>query len=855
MRLTLPIDSLLPQVQAHLRERPNLVLRAATGAGKTTRVPPALLQGPAGDGQVVMLEPRRVAARAAARRMSKELGSPLGSLVGYQVRFDRKASAATRILVVTEGILVQMLQRDPFLEGISCLVFDEFHERNLYSDLSLAMARKVQEEARPDLKLIVMSATLDAEPLVRWLGGTERCSRLDSEGRLFPVETSYWPRQDARGLPILVREGVADMLGRTPGDILVFLPGVGEIKRCRELLEPVAAEKGVELHALYGDLPPEAQDAVLRPSPTRRVILSTNVAETSVTIDGVTAVIDSGLARVLRFDPAHGLDRLELSRISRASAEQRKGRAGRLQEGHCLRLWTEFDDRSLQAQEEPEIRRVDLCATALELLVWGETDLTAFPFFETPPEAAWERALDLLVRLDACTIGPDGRAEVTAAGRDLARLPVHPRLGRLLVEGRRLGVLWGASVLAALVSERDVVFRPSTHRPVVAMATAPSDLLDRMDAVLQAESRGYGETALGPVDKGRARNVVRVARRLADLAERRLNDAPEIESDPNGAEEALLRSVLAAYPDRVARRREPGGRRALMVGGKGVKLAEMSAVHDAELFVCVELEGAKGRRGEALVRQASAIRKEWLEPLETAVEARFDVERRRVVGLKTTRFQDLILSQAETDPGPEKAAEVLAAKALEDLDTALALEDPEVAGFLARVRCLREWMPSLDLPAFDADRWAEILPHLASGRRSFDELRKAPLLAVLKGTLSYPQATALEREAPERLTVPSGSAVRLTYEPGKPPVLAVRIQELFGLTETPRVADGRVPVLLHLLAPNMRPQQITQDLKSFWSVTYPQVKKDLAGRYPKHAWPDDPMTAEPMRGAKRRKRD
>ena len=848
----LPIDALLPELREELSRRPNLVLRAATGAGKTTRVPPALLNGVAGDGQIIMLEPRRVAARAAARRMAEELGARVGGLVGYQVRFDRKASATTRILVVTEGILVQMLQRDPFLEKVSCLVFDEFHERNLYSDLSLAMARKVQREARPDLKLVVMSATLDPTPLVQWLGGEKQCAQIDSEGRLFPVETIYLPRPDARGLPTLVREGVVSILDRTPGDILVFLPGVGEIRRCREFLEPVASQHDLALMSLYGDLPPDQQDAVLRRSSRRRVILSTNVAETSVTIDGVTAVVDSGLARVLRFDPAHGLDRLELGRISRASAEQRRGRAGRLQEGVCLRLWTEFDDRSLRPREEPEIQRVDLSATVLELLAWGEGVPAEFPFFEAPPAASLDRALDLLKHLGACSTGADGRSELSAAGRDLARLPVHPRLGRLLVEGARHAVLGRAALLAALVTERDVVFRPSEYRPVVAMASAPSDLLDRMDAVLRLDARGYGETALGPVDKGRSRNVLRVARRLEDAARRRLSAGPDAPSPDE--ESALLRCIAAAYPDRVARRREPGSRRAVMVGGKGVKLAEMSAVHDAELFVCVELAGAKGRSGDALVRQASAVDASWLEPQETKIEARFDPERRRAVGFKATRFGDLILAEVETDPGAEKAAEVLVKEARRDLAAALPLDDRDVASFLSRVRSLREWMPSLGLPGFTDEEMAELLPHLAAGRRSFDELKRAPLLDILRGSLSFEQLAALDRGAPERLTVPSGSAIRLVYEAGKPPILAARIQELFGWTETPTVADGRVPVLLHLLAPNMRPQQITQDLKNFWAVTYPEVKKDLAGRYPKHSWPDDPLTAEPMRGAKRRKR-
>ncbi len=855
----MPIDGLLPDLVAGLKEKHNLVLRAATGAGKTTRVPPAILNSQMGSGRIVMLEPRRVAARAAARRMAEQLGCPLGETVGYQVRFDRRFGESTRILVVTEGILVQMLQGDPFLESVDCLIFDEFHERNLHSDLSLAMSRKVQVEARPDLRIVVMSATLDPDPLVAWLGGDAECASFSSDGRLFPVETTYLPRPDARSLPILVREGVLATLPRTRGDLLVFLPGVGEIRRCREHLEPDARKHGFHIETLYGDLPPEQQDAVLRPSSKRRVILATNVAETSITIDGVTGVIDSGKVRTLRFDPAHGLDRLELGRISLASAEQRKGRAGRQEQGFCLRLWTEHDHRSLQEHELPEVQRVDLAAAALELTAWGETRLDQFPWFEPPPERSLQRSIELLVDLGACR-RHQGGIEPTRLGRAMARLPVHPRLARLVVEGHRRGVLEKASILAALISERDVVFRPSSHRPVVAMASSPSDLLDRLDAILEQERSGYGETALGPVDRGRARNVLRVGRRLAQVAQKRLGRSPEKTASPGSGispgkdpDQALLRCVLSAYPDRVARRREPGRRRALMVGGKGIRLAEMSTVQEARLFVCVELEGAKGSHRDGLARQASAVEADWLEPVETVEEARFDAERQRVVGFRTTYYRDLVLAEVETDPGADRAAEVLAKAAAEDLDRALALDDPTVAEFLTRVRCLGEWRPELGLPAFDRDDLIALLPHWVVGRRSFAELRRAPLLDVLRGSLDYPQLSALDELAPERVTVPSGSHIRLNYEVGKPPVLAVRIQEVFGWTDTPTVARGKVPILMHLLAPNMRPQQVTQDLASFWSNTYPEVRKELAGRYPKHAWPEDPLTAQAIRGARRRR--
>ncbi|MCG8458474.1 MAG: DEAD/DEAH box helicase, partial [Holophagales bacterium] len=718
-----------------MRDRPNLVLRAATGAGKTTRVPPAVLEGidargSSDRGRLVMLEPRRVAARAAARRIAEEQGWKLGKEVGYQVRFDRVASESTRILVVTEGILVQMLQRDPFLEQVNALVFDEFHERNLHSDLSFAMARKVQREVREDLGIVVMSATLDPDPLVRFLGGESHCAHLESEGRLFPVRLEHLPRPDARALPTLVREGVDRALAESDGDLLVFLPGVGEIRRCQEVLEPVAARRNLSITPLYGDLPSQQQDAALCRGSRRKVVLATNVAETSVTVDGVTAVVDSGLARTLRFDPGLGLDRLELGRISLASAEQRRGRAGRQAPGLCLRLWSEHEERGFPEREVPEIQRVDLARTVLELLAWGEADPAAFPWFEPPEGASLERASRLLEDLGALDAGG-----LTPLGTRLARLALHPRLARLLVEGARRRVLDDAALLAALVSERDVVFRPVGHRRVVAMASAASDPLDRLDAVRQLEASGYGECALGPVDPGRSRHVLRVADQLRRAA-RAASGEPDLggrSASPEGgredasaasAEAALLACMLAAYPDRVARRREQGSRRAVMVGGRGVRLAEMSAVHEPELFVCVELDaGQRRQRGESLVRQASGVEEAWLAPIHETDEAVFDGERRRVVGRRLRRYRDLVLSEAEIDPGAESAEKVLARAAAEHLGDALDLESPSVAGWLGRLRSLRQWMPELGLPAFDDAELRRLLPMLVAGKRSFQELR------------------------------------------------------------------------------------------------------------------------------------
>ncbi len=786
----LPIDDVLPWLLGALRTGGGAVLRAPTGAGKTTRVPPALLDGGlAGEGMVVMLEPRRIAARAAARRIAEERGATVGGEVGWQVRFDRRAGRDTRILVVTEGILVRMLQRDPLLESVGALVFDEFHERRLDGELALAMARRVQREARPDLRLVAMSATAETAPLAAFLGD---CPVVAAEGRLFPVEIVHLPAPPMREAPEAAADAAVDALRRTGGDVLVFLPGAGEIRRAHRRLEerkPAAA-----VCELYGDLPPGEQDAVLRGGGGRRIILATNVAETSVTVEGVTAVVDSGLARVMRFDPAVGMPRLNVERISRSSADQRAGRAGRLAEGLCLRLWTAHDHRGLPAQDEPEVRRVDLAGAVLELLAWGERDIAAFPWFDPPDPPRLASAMQLLERLGAVASG-----SLTPLGRRMAQVPAHPRLARLLLEGGE-----SAGLAAALLSERDAT------RPREARHRSDSDLLDRLDADLP-------------------RHMLQAARQYARMAP---------------AEGDLLRALFAAYPDRLARRREPGSRRGLMSGGRGVVLHEASAVTDAELFLCLDLDAGSG--GDAVVRMASKVERDWLPEgeLDRAVEVRFHDE--RVSAVRVTRWHDLVLDETPAGlPADGSAEALLAREAAAGLDLAVG----DAARLLARLDCLRAWMPELGLPPLD---WRDCLPDLCRGLRSFDELRRAPLEDWLRARLGHGHLRDLDRHAPERITVPSGSRVALSYEPGKAPVLAVRMQELFGVAETPRVAGGRVPVLLHLLAPNRRPQQVTDDLASFWRNVYPRVRRELRARYPRHSWPEDPAAADPERRPRRK---
>jgi ATP-dependent helicase HrpB len=836
----LPIDSMLPDVLATVRSARSLVLVAPPGSGKTTRVPPALLR--AGilserNPSIVLLQPRRVAARAAAQRIADENGWSVGREVGYQIRFEKKIGLNTRLKVETEGILNRQLVADPFLEGVGAVILDEFHERSLHTDLAMALLKEVRETVREELILIVMSATLDAGPVARFLGD---CPIIEAKGRTFPVEITYRPTLKpaaAESVAAAVEETLKD--GNESGHVLVFLPGAEEIRRAAWMLESLAARENLLVMPLHGSLPGEEQDRALRPSERRKVILATNVAETSLTIDGVTTVIDSGLARFASDDPARGLNRLELGRISRASAAQRAGRAGRTAPGRCLRLWSEREQRGMIENDPPEVARVDLAATVLTLHAWGATDPARFDWFESPPIqrlAAAERLLGLLGALDE-------EKKLTPLGRRLLAVPTHPRIARLLLAAAEEGHARAGAALAAILSEPDFVrLDPGSAQ------RGSSDLLARLDRLNEAEARRFAPLLRERgIDPNAAR---RVARARDDLARSTRHIHTHQESEPD--EETMLRWVLLAYPDRVVRRRgsELTG---VMVGGRGVRLDGSSIVREEEFFLA--LDPREDRRGagaatEAKVRLASAIRVEWLEELfpdalRRARTARFDEERQRAIGVSSVWYRDLLIRedrQASLTPAEASAAlaEALAANALAFVHT-----DEAAAAWLARLAFVRKAFPEADWPALDDDETAlaEIVADACAGKRTVDEARAVPLVPLLRARLEYVQSRTLDEMAPEALAVPSGNRIRLIYEPGRPPVLAVRLQELFGLAETPRVAGGRVPVLLHLLGPNYRPVQVTDDLASFWASTYFQVRKDLRARYPRHAWPDDPHIA------------
>ncbi len=844
-RLSLPIDDALPDIVAAVQSNACVVVEAPPGAGKTTRVAPALLEINAQ--KVVLVQPRRIAARASASRIASELGGDVGGLVGYQVRFDRRVSAATRLVAMTPGILLRQLQSDIELAGVSVVILDEFHERSLEYDLLLGMLRRVQTELRLDLRLVVMSATLNTESIREYLHNPPVIS---VPGQLHPVQIHY-SRFGTRGrLTDLVAEQTARAAMENSGDVLVFLPGAGEIEQVARQLEGQAAREGWEVMRLFGDMAAQDQDRVLQPCSQRKIILSTNIAETSLTIDGVRVVVDSGWARVQRVDPSLGLNSLELEPIAKASAVQRAGRAGRTAPGVCYRLWDEATHRSRPEHLEPEILRVDLSGAVLQLLCWGESNLSVFPWVTAPRESAIELALQLLERIDAISAG-----QPTPLGRMLVQLPVQPRLGRLLIEGHTLKIPQSAALVAAMLSERDVFdraqqtgtvrkgTRPESRSQTNATHHHDCDVTNRL-TVLQNFLRGRSgswETGSMAVKPGAARQVARVAEQLEKQAEQTLGRVTRhSDSHESSCADQLPRALLAAFPDRLARRRGPNDARGLMVGGRGVKLENSSGVREAELFLCIDVDAGGS---EASVRQATAIEPEWLpiEHLRQSDDRFLHPTQGTVITRRRTYWLDLVIEETPVaTPLDETTAELLAGAAVQQWHKVMPNDDKSLNSWLGRVRWLAEAMPDSGLPALTPEGLRASLIQWCYGLRSIDELKQLPWRSLLEDLLDANHRRLLQQSAPESFTLPSGRTVTLQYELGKPPILAARIQEFFGLKETPRVAGGRVPLLLHLLAPNMRCQQITDDLASFWKNTYSVVRKELRIRYPKHSWPENP---------------
>ncbi|MEO1614336.1 MAG: ATP-dependent helicase HrpB [Planctomycetota bacterium] len=825
----LPIDECVSQVVDGLLQEQAVILQAPPGAGKTTGIPSQLVKARITTGEILLIEPRRVAARAAARRLSQLAGTRLGSTYGYHVRFDRKTCASTRVIAMTPGMFLRRLDSDAFLESVGCVVLDEFHERSLEVDLALGMLHRLRSTVRPELKLIVMSATLETKSLSEML--TDSIT-ITSEGRSFPVEIDWSRTQKGIArrtseIAQLMSEKILHVANETRGNLLAFLPGVGEIKATADLLSGPFQRTDMVIHQLYGDLAPEKQDRVIAPSERRKIVLATNVAETSITIDGVTAVVDSGLARTMQYDPSVGVPKLELGLISQASAAQRAGRAGRTQPGKCYRLWNESQHRSRPDHTPPEIVRTDLSGALLSLAIWGERDVLAFPWVTAPAQESVSAATSLLQTLGAI----DVEGVPTETGRRMSQLPLHPRLARMVVEAEKLGCLPATCLVAAMLSERNALSRD-----------AAVELIDRMGQLKTANESLPG---------------IKQVRRVAEQLLRTLGE-DSVGLDGPIDTRSLERSVLAAYRDRIVQRRSNDPSRGRMVGGKGIRLKQPLASDSSGYFIAVDLDG---RGSEAQARLIVSLEGDrWLEHVRLSRRRRVDFDKTRaaLVAREQQCIEDLIVKDTPAELIPdEHTAEVLYAQAHDRLEHVLPADDQTLQSLIARWRYRDEIDTGFGGPKRDAKEQPappsvdtalqETLRELCVDRISFAELRQAPWIDYLRAQFGYNELTQFDQEFPEKLRVPSGNEIRLRYRPGKPPLLAVRIQELFGWSETPRIAGGRIKLQLELLGPNRRPQQITDDLASFWESAYVEIRKELRRRYSKHHWPENPVTATATR--------
>ncbi len=832
----LPVDEVLDDLKRVLGEHRCAVLQAPAGAGKTTRVPPALLPASWLCGRrIVMLEPRRIAARSAAAWMARTLGEPVGKTVGYRVRMDAKIGTETRIEVVTEGILTRMIQADPALSGVGLVIFDEYHERHLSTDLGLALCLDAQGGLREDLRLLVMSATFDPGPVADLLGGAPaiRC-----RGRLFPVETRYQAPAAHRPLEEFVAGAVRSAVGQGAQGILVFLPGAGEIRRVAGRLERRPIGPAWEVHRLYGAVSRERQERAVAPAQTgrRKIVLATNIAETSLTIEGIDGVIDSGWMRVPRFDPQTALTRLATVRVSRASADQRRGRAGRLGPGFCLRLWSEAAHASLPARSLPEILETDLAPLALELALWGVRDAADLAWLDPPPQGTFRQAVALLEQL--AVLDPEGR--ITSEGRRIAGLGIHPRLGRMVIDGAENGLAATACLLAGLLEERDLFEGADGPRD--------ADVRLRLEILAAHRKRGRGRSESLAVNRGRCSRILRWAERMC----RRLG-APFETIRP----EEAGRLLALAYPDRVAMAAKGRFGRFLLSGGGRARFAASEPLCAAPFLVAAELDG---RRPDALIFLAAAYDRSTLENqfgdrIRIEESVRFDPKTRSVVCLRRRTFGALTLDEKTVSDAEPALVRRALVEGVRGLGIDVLPWSGEIANWRRRVLFLRGVFPKDSWPDLsDAalrDSLEDWLGPFVEGVYRVSSMTPETLKTALFALLDGPLHRRLEILAPVRLAVPSGFHRKLDYS-GEVPVLAVKLQEMFGAEKTPAVAGGKVPVLLHLLSPAGRPVQVTRDLAGFWRSGYKTVRKELKGRYPKHPWPEDPLAAAPTAGTKRR---
>jgi ATP-dependent helicase HrpB len=886
----LPIYEIERDIVARLKTDRRLILSAPTGSGKSTQVPQILLRhGLLGDGQVVILQPRRLATRLLASRVAQELGVQLGSEVGYQIRFENVTSSRTKIRFVTEGVLLRQMIDDPNLHGVSVLIFDEFHERHLYGDITLARALDLQEQHRPDLNLIVMSATLDAELLEDYLNQVGRavpspprragdsdksraccapyqCSILSSEGRVFPVEIEYVAQPgytDKRPVWEQAAEAFSQYVGSGgEGDVLVFMPGGYEISQTIEAIRHTSESKGFILLPLHGELSPQDQDAAVARYGQRKVVVSTNVAETSLTIDGIRLVIDSGLARIPRYDPYRGINTLLIEKISQSSADQRTGRAGRTAPGVCMRLWSREEHGHRAVQELPEIKRLDLAEVVLTLKAAGVEDLRKFRWLEPPNEQSLAHAEELLLDLGALKSNGEGRhiadpnirdggtpslperLQITPIGRKMLAFPLHPRYSRMLLAAQEYGCVHQACLVAALTQGRDLLLRnvdrdTNSFREDLLGEKASSDFWILMRAWTYAAKNQFRLDAcrrLG-IHAVTARQVGPLLDQFIRIAEREGLDVKprEVKDD------ALQKCILIGFSDRVARRLDQGTLRCELVHNRRGVLARESVVQQSPLFVVAEVREVEGREVNTILSLATAIEVDWLrelypEDMESDLHVQFDSTAKRVQAAELLKFRGLALSAKRVEPPPaDRSAQLLADEIIAGR-LPLPNWDHSVEQWLLRLRLLCQHCPELQLPPITEDDRKHIIGQLCHGAVSYKDIKEREVKPVVMSWLSEPQRGLLDKHAPARLSLPNGRTPKVAYEATGSPYISLRIQELYDVTQTPKIALGRVPVLVHILTPGMKPIQITQDLASFWREHYPRIKSELQRKYPKHLW-------------------
>lgn len=863
--MRLPVHEIEADLKAAIApgQRDRVLLKAPTGSGKSTAVPGMLMDAGI-PGKVLVIEPRRMAARLLAGWVAKLRGASLGGEVGYAVRFDTKYGRDTRLIYMTDGVFQRWLQEDPQLTGVGAVVFDEFHERRLAVDVALGRCLDLQEATRPDLRVLVMSATLETRGLAEYLAPAKM---LEAGGRTFPIEVAYRPERpkvnDRRGGPPMetpIWERIAtvckEALGMPEaGDVLCFLPGMHEIRKTVEALEYSSAFRNHDIFPLHGGLPPAAQEAAVSPGKRPKIIVSTNVAETSLTIEGVRTVIDAGLAREASFDPRRGIDTLLIRKISRASAEQRAGRAGRTGPGRAFRLWSESEHARREAFDAPEVRRVDLAEMVLLLKAADVKEVRKFRWLDAPLEESLVRAESLLHDLGAL----DAQGNLTDEGRAMAALPLEPRYSRLMLAGVEQGCVAEMAFIAAAVQGEGIFAskRGGISRKDFVFPGDGSDFEAEWRAFDSAAGMDFDGKRCGPLGiHGRgAREVAQGFDRLHRLALQR--GWPWEGVDFTKRREAVGRAMLASFSDRLAVRFSEATLACRVVGKRRGKLDDESAAKRADAFVAAEITEVEGREVIVQLKRATAIDPEWLKELfpedfSFTNGASYDESRRRVVALKETKFRDLVLESKESDHGvnEDAAAEILAAKVLSG-ELILKNWDAAVDQWCARLDGLGKWMPELELPGWSEEDRAAAVAQICHGALGYKDIKERQVWPVLKDWLNGPQRAALDSYAPERITLANGQTPKVTYEAGKDPWIALRVRDLFGVWQTPTIANGRVPVLVHILAPNQRPWQMTKDLASFWANGYTQMKKEIAGRYPKHPWPDDPKAWLAAGGGKR----